>query len=469
MSDTPASAFSPRTYAERRRALASSVGDGIILLPGNDPAPMNYAGNVYAFRQDGSFLYYAGLDEPGLTLTIDAATGESVLHGYDPTMDDVVWEGHAESLSSRGERAGVERTAAPDALAGAVEAARRAGRTIHVLPPYRGETRLKLAGLLGTGADAVAPSTTLIDAVIAQRLVKTADEIAELEEALLITARMHEMARQMARPGVTEFEVAAQMEAVAVGAGSAVSFPIILTRHGEVLHGLPKLGAAFQAGDLMLADAGAVSPRGRYAGDITRVTPVDGRFSDRQRAVYEAVLAGQMAAIEGVRPGVPYRDLHELAARVIVEHLTEVGIFRGDAAEIVAAHGHAILFPHGLGHALGLDVHDMEALGEDRVGYDDEFKRSDQFGTRFLRFARRLKEGYVMTVEPGVYFIDALIDQWRAAGTHAQFIDYDELDKWRGFGGYRIEDNVVVTSGGCRVLGPFMPKIVADVESAVGR
>jgi Xaa-Pro aminopeptidase len=198
------------------------------------------------------------------------------------------------------------------------------------------------------------------------------------------------------------------------------------------------------------------------------VTPVDGRFSEQQRAIYEAVLAGQMAAIEGVRPGVPYKELHDLAARTISEHLVALGILRGEPSEIVAAGAHAIVFPHGLGHALGLDVHDLESLGEDRVGYDDEFKRSDQFGTRFLRFARRLKEGYVMTVEPGVYFIDALIDQWRAAGTHAQFINYDELERWRGLGGYRVEDNVVVTREGCRVLGPFMPKTIADIESAVG-
>jgi Xaa-Pro aminopeptidase len=279
-----------------------------------------------------------------------------------------------------------------------------------------------------------------------------------MEEALELTARMHAVAARMAEPGRTEFEVAAAMEAEVVGAGSYVSFPIILTRKGEVLHGLPRLGATFRAGDMMLADAGAVSRRGRYAGDITRVFPVGGDFTERQRGLYDAVLAGQLAAIAAIRPGVPYRDVHDLAARVMVEGLVGLGVMRGDPAEAVAAGAHTLFFVHGLGHALGLDVHDMEALGEDRVGYDDEFKRSTEFGTRFLRFARRLETGYVITVEPGLYFIDPLIDQWKAAGTHAAFIDYAELDAWRGIGGIRIEDDVLVTDEGCRVLGPGIPK-----------
>ena len=463
----PQSAFSPETYSARRRALAGAVGDGLIVLPGNAAAPMNYAANVYSFRQDGSFLYYAGLDEPGLALTIDAATGESTLYGYDPTMDDVVWEGHAESLASRAGRAGADRAAPADALAGDAAAARRAGRAVHVLPPYRGDTRLLLAGLLNAPTGELPGSPALIDAVIAQRLVKSDDEVAELEVALDLTAQMHLAAMRLAQPGRTEFEVAAALEEVAGAAGSYPSFPIILTRKGEVLHGQPRLGATFEAGDLMLTDAGAVSPVGRYAGDITRVSPVGGRFSERQRGVYDAVLRGQMAAIDAVRPGVPFREVHDLTAQIMVEGLVDLGVMRGDPAEAVAAGAHTLFFVHGLGHALGLDVHDCEALGEDRVGYDEEFKRSTEFGTRFLRFARRLKPGYVMTVEPGLYFIDPLIDQWKAAGTHAAFIDYDEIEHWRGLGGVRIEDDVLVTETGVRVLGPGIPKVASEVEMVV--
>jgi Xaa-Pro aminopeptidase len=400
-------------------------------------------------------------------MTLDASTGEATLFGHDPTMDDIVWEGHAASLAERAARAGIDRTAPEDALDSAIATARAAGREVHVLPPYRGETRLRLAKALGVEPDALPASDALIAAVIPQRLVKSDAEVAELEEALEITARMHLTAMRMAQPGRTEFEVAAAIEAVASAAGSYPSFPSIVTRKGEVLHGLPRLGATFESGDLMLTDAGGVSPRGRYAGDITRVSPVGGTFSERQRGLYETVLAGQMAAIDAIRPGVPYREVHDLAARVMVEGLVRLGVMRGDPAEAVAAGAHTLLFVHGLGHALGLDVHDMEALGEDRVGYDAEFKRSTEFGTRFLRFARRLEVGYVMTVEPGLYFIDPLIDQWKAAGTHAAFIDYDELDRWRGIGGVRIEDDVLVTPAGARVLGPGIPKTPDRVEAVV--
>ncbi len=464
---TSPSAFPPATYLARRRALAAAVGDGLIVIPGNAPAPMNYAANVYGFRQDGSFLYYAGLDEPGVTLTIDASSGESTLFGYDPTMDDVVWEGHAESLAERAARAGVERTAAQDDLASALSAAKAAGRPVHLLPPYRGETRLMLAEALSVAPGALEFSEALMAAVIGQRMVKSSEEVDEMERALEITSRMHLTAMRMAQPGRTEFEVAAALERVANAEGSYPSFPIILTRKGEVLHGLPRLGATFENGDMMLTDAGAVSPRGRYAGDITRVSPVGGRFSDRQRGLYETVLAGQMAAIAAIRPGVPYREVHDLAARTMVEGLVRLGVMRGDPAEAVAAGAHTLFFVHGLGHALGLDVHDLEALGEDRVGYNDEFKRSPEFGTRFLRFARRLEPGFVITVEPGLYFIDPLIDQWKARDTHAAFIDYTEVDKWRGMGGIRIEDDVLVTDAGARVLGPGIPKTAAEVEAVV--
>ncbi|HEX8298176.1 MAG TPA: M24B family metallopeptidase, partial [Rubricoccaceae bacterium] len=309
-------------------------------------------------------------------------------------------------------------------------------------------------------------SDALAAAVIAQRLIKTDVEVAEIEASLVLAAEIHGLAMAGAHPGQTERGLAATIEAHLASAGSYPSYPVILTRRGEVLHGHPT-GALLESGDLLLVDAGAVSVGTRYASDLTRTMPVGGTFSERQRALYDIVLAAQTAAIEAMRPGVPFRDLHTLAARTITDGLTDLGLMRGDPDEAVAAGAHALFFPHGLGHALGLDVHDLEGLGEDNVGYGDGFERSEQFGTRYLRFARPLAEGHVMTVEPGIYLVDPLIDAWKAEGRHAAFIDYDAVEVWRGLGGIRIEDNVLVTAGGHRVLGPPVPKTATAVEAAV--
>ncbi|MFN3597231.1 MAG: aminopeptidase P family protein [Rubricoccaceae bacterium] len=459
-------AFPPQTYVARRATLARAVGRGLVVLPGHAHAPMNYAGNVYPFRQDGSFLYYAGLDAPGLALTLDAESGEATLFGHDPTMDDVVWEGPLPPLAERAAAAGIRRTAPLAALAEAVAAAQGAGRTVHLLPPYRAETRLALARALGAAPDALPVSEALVAAVVAQRLVKSGEEVAEIERALEIAAAMHRLAMRHAQPGRTEQQVAGAMEGLALAEGSYPSFPIILTRRGEVLHNHPT-AAHLETGDLLLADAGAVSPAGRYAADVTRVAPVGGRFSERQRMLYDVVLAAQEAAIEGMRPGVPFRDLHLRAARVIADGLTALGLMRGDPAEAVAEGAHALFFPHGLGHALGLDVHDMEALGEDRVGYDAAHRRAEQFGLRALRFARPLAPGHVVTVEPGVYLIGPLVAQWRAARRHAAFLNYDAIETWVGLGGIRLEDDVLVTEAGARVLGPAIPKAPAAIEAEV--
>ncbi len=455
-------AFSPDTFAARRAALARALGSGLAVIPGNGQAPMNYAGNVYAFRQDGTFRYYTGLDDPGLTLLLDADTGEATLAGHDPTVDDIIWEGPLPALAERATSAGITQTSAPDAVGAAVRAALAAGRTVHTLPAYRGEMREQLAAW---GAPS-APSEALMHAVIAQRLVKTADEVAEIEEAVGIAREMHVLAMRLAQPGTTEAEIAGRMEGLALSRGSYPSFPIILTRRGEVLHN-HATRAPLEAGDLMLADAGAVAPASGYAADITRTSPVGGLFSSRQRAVYDTVLGAQEAAIAACRPGVAFADVHRLAALRLTEGLVEMGLLRGAPDEIVSAGAHALFFPHGLGHAMGLDVHDMEALGEDRVGYGDEATRSAQFGTAYLRFGRPLREGYVMTVEPGLYFVGALMDQWAAERRHEAFVVYGALDGWRGTGGVRIEDNVVVTSDGCRVLGPPISKRADDVEAEV--
>ena len=339
-------------------------------------------------------------------------------------------------------------------------------RSVHTLPAARASGRLWLAGLLGVAPGAVHASEALVAAVVAQRLVKTPAEVAEMEAAGVLAAEVHALAMRHAQPGQTEQGIAAIMEAHLAAAGSYPSYPIILTRRGEVLHGHPT-GAVLEAGDLLLVDAGAVSVGTRYASDVTRTLPVGGRFSERQRSVYDVVLKAYTGAIAAMRPGVPYRDVHLGAARTVTVGLTECGLMRGDPDAAVAAGAHALFFVHGLGHAIGLDVHDMEGLGEAAVGYGEGFERSSQFGTRYLRFARPLREGYVLTVEPGVYFVDALIDAWRAEGRHAEFIDYAEVERWRGTGGVRVEDDVLVTAEGSRILGPAIPKTAADVEAAV--
>lgn len=458
--------FSPTTYAARRRDLAERVGDGLVLLLGNDAVPMNYAANTYRFHQDGSFLYYAGLDDPGLALVLDAETGEATLFGHDPTMEDVIWEGPLVPLTERAAAAGITQTRAPEKLAKALKKARKAGRTVHVLPPYRGDQKLKLGRLLKADPYEIAPSEALVEAVVAQRLVKTPEEVDALDRAVGIAAEMHRAAMRMAHPGRTEWEVAGAAEGVALAHGGYLSFPPIVSRRGEVLHNHPT-DYVLQEGDLVLVDAGAHAPYTRYASDITRTSPVGGRFSERQRALYEVVLEAQHAAIAACRPGLPYRDVHLLSARVITGGLMRLGLMKGDAEEAVAAGAHALFYPHGLGHALGLDVHDMEGLGEDRVGYGGEFERSEQFGLAYLRFARRLAVGHVLTVEPGVYLISPLIDQWKAEQRHADFIDYDAVEGWRGLGGIRIEDNVVITESGARVLGPGIPKEPEEVEAEV--
>lgn len=458
--------FAPDTYAARRSALADAVPNGLVVLLGNGAVPMNYAANLYPFRQDGSFLYYTGLDVPGLALVLDADAGEATLYGTDPTIDDEVWEGPLPSLESRAAAAGLRQWADAGQLADDVRAAQDAGRTVHVLPPYRGAGRLALASLLGVAPDAVEPSEVLLDAIIAQRLVKTDAEVAEVERALEIAGEMHRLAMRLAQPGRTEQEVAGAMEGLALQHGSYPSFPIILTRRGEILHGHAG-GAELQEGDLMLADAGAVAPGTRYAADVTRVSPVGGTFGERQRAVYQLVLDAQTEAIDACRPGAVFRDVHRLASLRLAEGLAALGLMTGDPEEAVAAGAHALFFPHGLGHPIGQDVHDLEGLGEDRVGYDAEVQRSTQFGTKSLRYGRRIETGHVMTVEPGCYFIGGLIDAWKAEGRHADFLDYDEIERWRGLGGVRIEDDVLVTDGEPRVLGPEIPKTVEAVEAEV--
>jgi Xaa-Pro aminopeptidase len=461
--------FDAETYTDRRARLRSSLDSGLILFLGHDESPMNFKDNPYRFRQDSSFLYFLGLDSPGLAGVIDVDEGRQMLFGDDPTVDEIVWTGPRTPFAEQAEAVGVSETGPTSQLAEVLAAAREQDRTIHLLPPLRPQSVLELQRLLALAPEAIDQqvSRQLVKAVIAQRAIKSNEEIAEIEGALEITWGMHTEAMKLARPGVREQEVAGAVEGIAISRGGALAFPVIFSVRGEVLHNHSH-GNIMQEGDLAIHDSGGESP-GHYAGDITRTIPIGGRFSDRQKEIYTIVHTALEEAIAAVAPGVPFRDIHLLAARRIAVGLGELGLMRGDVEAAVEAGAHALFFPHGLGHMMGLDVHDMEGLGEDDVGYDETTERSSKFGLGYLRLARALQPGFVITVEPGIYFIPQLIDRWRAEGKHEEFIDYERVEVYRDFGGVRIEDDVVVLDEGYRILGRPIPREVEEVEDWASR
>ena len=453
------------TFAERRRALREHGPDGAILLAGNQAASRNYADNVYPFRQDSSFLYYTGLDRPGLALVL-LADGRERLYGPAGHPDDIVWSGPQPSLGDLGERAGVEAASPIDDLADDLADLRGSGKAVHFLPPYRDDRRMSLGAWLGQDPRRVdaAASDPLIQVVVAQRSVKSRAEVAEVEEALEVTASMLGSAFTVIAPERSEAEVAGALHGVALARDRQQAFKPIVSVRGEVLHN-ESYDNVFAEGDLLVMDCGAESARG-YAADITRTVPVSGRFTAEQRDVYQVVLAAQLAAIAAVSPGRSNLDVHLVAARTIAQGMIDMGLMQGDAEAAVQTGAHALFFPHGIGHMLGLDAHDMEDLG-DVVGYAPGQRRSDQFGLNALRLARQLEPGFVITIEPGVYFIPALIDRWSGEGRHHDLIRYDRVERLRGLGGIRIEDDVLVTPEGHRVLGIPIPKSVEDVETAL--
>ncbi len=457
--------FSTQTYIERRAQLRRTLGKGLVLLLGNREVGMNYAGNPYPFRQDSTFLYYFGIDQPGLVAVVDIDADRDILFGDDLTIEDIVWMGDQHRLRTLAEKVGVREVMPLRRLSGFLKKARRSGQSLHFLPPYRPEHQLWLKDWLNIAPakQKTTASEALIRAVVAQRSYKSEEEVREIERAVDLSGVMHEAAMKAARPGQLEAELAGLVEGMALSAGARVAYPVILTVRGQILHN-HYYGNALQPGHLVLGDFGAETDR-HYAGDLTRTFPVNARFSTKQRDIYQIVLDAQHHAFSLLRPGVRYRDVHLAAAHRIAEGLKAVGIMQGDAEEAVAQGAHALFFPHGLGHMLGLDVHDMENLGEDYVGYSDTVRRSTQFGLAYLRLARELEPGFVLTVEPGIYFIPQLIDRWKRAGHCAAFIRYEALRHYRNFGGIRIEDNVLITPNGYRLLGRPVPKTIAEVEA----
>jgi Xaa-Pro aminopeptidase/Xaa-Pro dipeptidase len=457
--------FDPTVYRARRQKLRAALPGALILILGNDEVPMDFRANVYPFRQDGCFRYFFGIDRPGLAGLIDAETGEDWIYGDDPGIDATIWLGPAPSIAAAAEAVGISRTGTRGTLAERLSQLRVAGRDILYPPPYRAETQLTLGALLECKAieAKAAVHADLIDAVIALREIKAPEEIAEMESALAVTRAMHHAAMAAIRPGVREHEIVGQTEGIGRAADLRLAYQTIFSGRGEVLHNL-RYDRTLAAGELVVHD-GAVASAGGYASDITRTIPVSGRFDATQRGLYEAVLRAQLRAIDACRPGVRFLDVHLDAARLLVEALCEIGLFRGEPADIVASGAYALCFQCGIGHQIGLDVHDMEALGEDRVGYDSETRRSTLFGLRSLRLGKRLKAGMTVTIEPGLYFIPQLIAMWRGEGRHAALIDYDRFEDFIGFGGIRIEDDIVVTSDGGRVLGPPIVKTPDEIEA----
>jgi Xaa-Pro aminopeptidase len=457
--------FKSEVYTRRREELRKKIRSGIALFAGNSEAPMNYPDNTYHFRQDSDFLYFFGIDLPGFTGFMDFDSGKDRIFGDDYTMDDIIWMGPQPMVKELAFKCGISDTAPSKKLEEVVKDALSKKRKIHFLPPYRGETKMKLGALLKENPCQMKTmaSTDLIKAVISMRSLKEKIEIDEIEKAEDIAYEMHVTAMKMCRQGVREQDIFGTIEGIALAKGGGAAFPVILSVNGQTLHNHSH-NNILSKGKMMVTDAGAETNL-HYASDITRTTPVGGKFNQKQKDIYEIVLKANTEAIKATRPGISNRDLHFMACKIIVTEMKNLGLMKGDVDEAVAEGAHALFMPHGLGHMMGLDVHDMEALGENFIGYNDEVKRSDQFGTAFLRFALPYKPGHVFTVEPGCYFIPELIEKWKAEGKFTDFINYSKIDGYMSIGGIRIEDNVLITEKGHKLLGKPIPKTIKEVES----
>ena len=460
--------FSKETYINRRAELKKLVGNGIVILFGNNESPCNYPANAYyPFRQDSSFLYYFGQKRDGLVGVIDIDNDCEMLIGNDIDIEDIVWYGSVDCVVDLAAQVGVSKSAPMKELKAICDKASGLGRKIHFLPPYRFDTKIQIFDLLGIHPDRqkAAASMELIKAVVKMRSTKTTEEIEELERAAEIGYKMHTTAMKLTRPGVTEKFIGGQVDGIANSYGAMVSFATIFSQHGEIMHGNPSM-AELEAGRLVLCDAGAETIN-HYCSDNTRTYPVNGRFTQRQLDIYSIVEECHDYVLDVAKPGVKYMDVHFAVCRLMTERLKALGLMKGDTDEAVRAGAHAMFLPHGLGHMMGMDVHDMEGLDQINVGFDEETQPNlEQFGTNCLRMGRRLEEGFVVTDEPGIYFIPALIDEWKASGHCKEFINFDLLETYKDFGGIRIEDDVLITKDGCRFIGknriPYHPKDVAE-------
>ncbi len=456
--------FTKDTYCQRRRQLKSTLKSGVLLFLGNDESPMNYADNTFHFRQDSSFLYFFGLDYPSLAGIIDLDEDKEILFGDELTVEDIVWMGTQPTLTARAESFGINEVRPYSQLADYLKAASSKGRTLHFLPPYRPENKIKLFGLSGINPFEIKSkaSIDLVKAVVNLRNHKSADEIVEIEKAVNISVDMHITAMKMARPGMKESELAAAVNQVALAAGGQLSFPIIMTINGQTLHNHYH-GNTIKSGDMVMCDCGAETDL-HYAGDLSSTFPVDRSFSERQKEIYQISLLAHEAALAKLSPGVPFREVHYSACRTIIEGLKSINLMKGDTEEALAAGAHAMFFPCGTGHMMGLDVHDMEDLGEVYVGYDGQPK-STQFGLKSLRLARPMEPGFVATIEPGIYFIPELIALWKKEKVNSSFYNFQNIEAYLDFSGIRNEEDIVITEDGYKILGKRKPKTIEEVES----
>ncbi len=455
--------FKSQTYINRRSVLKTQLSSGIALFMGNEESSMNYADNTFHFRQDSTFLYFFGLNQAGLTGVIDLNEDKDYIFGNDLSIDDIVWMGYQPTIAQRALKAGIENTGNVNKLESFIKQAQKKGRKIHILPPYRPENKIKLQDWLGIlpGETQQASSVDFIKAVVAQREIKTSEELGEIEKAVNTSVDMHVAAMQMVKPGMMESEIAARVQEIAVRTGGNIAFPVIATINGETLHNHYH-GNQLKEGDMLLLDCGAETAMG-YAGDLSSTMPVGTSFTERQKEIYDVTLASHEASIKMLKPGIPFMDVYYESVRVIIEGMKDLGLMKGNTTEAMQQGAHAMFFPCGLGHQMGLDVHDMEDLGEVYVGYDGKPK-STQFGIKSLRMAKPLKPGHVLTIEPGIYFIPALIDMWKAEKRFTDFINYDKLETYKGFGGIRNEENFVITRDTYRLIGKQKPKTCEDVE-----
>lgn len=457
--------FLKDVYVNRRRELVKKLKSGLMLFLGNSEVGMNYPSNTYRFRQDSSFLYFFGIDQPDLAAVVDAETGEEIIFGNDVSIDDIIWMGPQPAMVDRAQRVGVNKVKPYTALEEYIGEAVSAGRKIHFLPPYRDHNRIKLHKMMEIDFSALKQnaSVELIKAVVSLRELKDKYEIEEMDKAADIGYMMHFTAMKMAKLGMVEQELVGVMEGIAISNGTMPSFPIILSQNGETLHNHSH-HQVLTDGRLIVIDAGAETNM-HYASDFTRTLPSSGKFTAKQKDIYKIVATANNLAIDMIRPGITYKEVHLESARLIVQGLVNLGLMKGNVDQAVAAGAHALFMPHGLGHQMGLDVHDMEDFGEDYVGYTDTFERSSQFGLKSLRMGKELKAGHVITVEPGCYFIPALIEKWKKEGTNAEFINFNKLEEYYNFGGIRLEDDILVTENSCRLLGSKrLPITVEDVE-----
>ncbi len=456
--------FRKETYINRRQQLAKDIENGIIILLGNTESPMNYADNTYRYRQDSSFLYFFGISHPDLVGIIDLDSGEEKIFGDDYTIDHIVWMGNQPTIEDRAKGCGVTNTSPLSALSNDLNKAKSAGRQIHFLPAYRAENKIKLfeyLGVLPSEVDKEA-SLELVKAIVKQRNYKSEEEIIEIEKAVNTTVDMHLAAMRMAMPGMREAEIAAEVERIVSAEDGYISFPVIATINGQTLHNHYH-GNSLKEGDLFLLDAGAETSMG-YAGDMSSTFPVSKTFSAQQKDIYQVALNSHNKAVSMLKPGIAFKEIYFESAREIMRGMKELGFVKGDIEDAISIGAHAMFFPCGLGHMMGLDVHDMEDLGEQHVGYHNELK-STQFGLKSLRLARKLEPGFVLTIEPGIYFIPQLIDQWKNQKQFKNFLNFTKLEEYKNFGGCRNEEDFVITDTGAKLLGKPLPKSIKDVEN----